>query len=251
MALTIGQKSERVLRFLRGLPLPRVASALAAHGFTQADWDEGWRLLQAATGEWLLREPLARPEDPTVIDELDAWENRWFPVAEATLRRRLPAVADRVFLNLTQTSGVEVTVSVSTFVERVRQLAKDGDSAGQEARTILNGRGLTDGVLAQAEALLKRFGLVQFSPPAPAAPGADPARRQAAEDALWGWYREWGTIARNSVQDGNLLRALGFLTPTGGKDDDGGDETEIDGGTGTSPIAGDGVTRSKPLTAAP
>ena len=113
MALTIGQKSERVLRFLRGLSHPRVASALAAHGFSQADWDEGWQLLQTASGRWLLREQPTRAPDPTVIEELDAWENRWFPVAEATLRRRKPEVADKIFLNLAQTSGIEVAVSVA------------------------------------------------------------------------------------------------------------------------------------------
>jgi hypothetical protein len=41
MPLTIGQKREPVLRFFRGPSTPRVATTLAAHGFSQADGDEG------------------------------------------------------------------------------------------------------------------------------------------------------------------------------------------------------------------
>ena len=214
MPLTIGQKSERVLRFLRGLSQPRVADALAAHGFTQADWNEGWQLLQSATGRWLLREQPAKAPDPTVIEELDAWENRWFPVAEATLRRRKPEIADKVFLNLAQTSGIEVAVSVSTFVQRLRLLEKDV-SGGPEALALLKTRGLTEDVLKHAELLLKRFGNVTFSPPKASDPAAAQAMREKAEDELWAWYMEWSTIARNAIHNGNLLRTLGFLSSPG------------------------------------
>jgi hypothetical protein len=220
MPLTIGQKSERVLRFLRGLSQPRVATTLAAHGFSQADWDEGWQLLQAATGRWLLREQAGKMADPTVIEELDTWENRWFPVAEATLRRRKPEVADKVFLNLTQTSGVEVAVSVSTFVQRLRQLEKDGGAAGPEALAILKTRGLTDDVLKEAELLLKKFGNVSFAPPTTLDPEEEQALRLKAEDELWAWYLEWSTIARNTITNGNLLRQLGFLSGPSGKEPD-------------------------------
>ena len=219
MPLTIGQKSDRVLRFLRGLSRPRVADVLAAHGFSQADWDEGWQLLQAATGRWLLREQPVKAADPTIVDELDAWENRWFPVAEATLRRRQPEIAEKVFLNLAQTSGVAVTVSVSTFVQRLRQLEKEG-TGGQEALTILRTRGLTDDVLKEAEALMKKFGSVKFSPPTALDPEVELVERQKAEDALWAWYIEWSTIARNAIHNGNVLRALGFLSAPGAKPDD-------------------------------
>ena len=50
MSLTVRQKSERVLQFLRGVNKARVASALAAHGFTQEELDEGWSLLRGGTG---------------------------------------------------------------------------------------------------------------------------------------------------------------------------------------------------------
>jgi antitoxin component HigA of HigAB toxin-antitoxin module len=214
MGLTAGQKSDRVVRFMRGLLRPGVAHALAAYGFTQADWDEGWRLLQTSVGEWMARPQPMKRADPTIVQQLDAWENHWFPIAQATLRRRKPAVADQLFLNLAQTSGVGVIITVSTFVRRVRQLETDGPD-GQEALALLRARGLTDDVLADAEALLKRFGDLKLNAVVIPEPEAAVARREQAEKALWSWYREWSTIARNAVTDGNLLRGLGFGT-TGG-----------------------------------
>ena len=34
---------------------------------------------------------------------------------------------------------------------------------------------------------------------------------QAAEHALWTWYREWSGIARARITDRRLLRSMGFL----------------------------------------
>jgi hypothetical protein len=222
MGFSAGQKSERVLRFLRGLSRPRVSAALAAaHGFSQAHWDEGWELLRAATGRRLTRAlPVADSGAAAIVDELDAWENRWFPLAQATLRRHHPAVAHKVFLNLSQTSGIQVVITVSTFVERIRALAA-GDADSQAALALLKGRGLTDSVLAQAEGMLKELRTVQpTTQPIDIEEAAHAAHRRHAQEALWAWYREWSTIARNVIRDGNMLRMLGFLTPNGRGDDD-------------------------------
>ena len=42
---TSDQKVHRVLQLLIGLRHPQVATPLAAHGFDQAAYAEGWRLL--------------------------------------------------------------------------------------------------------------------------------------------------------------------------------------------------------------
>jgi hypothetical protein len=221
MGFTIGQKTCRMVRFLRGLAQPGVVDALKAYGFTGADRDEGWRLLRSSTGEWMTRSrpTPTRAADPTIIQQLDAWENRWFPIARVTLRRRKPAVADRVFLNLSQTSGIGVILTVGAFIRRVRQLETDGPD-GQEALAILRSRGLTDDVLARAETLLKSLCDVEQDAAMVRDPQADAARRKQAEDGMWSWYREWSTIARKAVDDGNSLRALGLgtagATPAGG-----------------------------------
>jgi hypothetical protein len=191
-----------------------VANALSAYGFSQADWDEGWRLMQAASGKWLVKQT-PKVADPSAVEELDAWENRWFPVAQATLRRRHPELHDTLFLNLSQTSGVEVAISVSTFLRRLGQLAEQG-SEGEAALKILAERGLTEAVMGEGGALLRKFGTVGFSEPDPKAPELERAEREQAEQTLWAWYLEWSTIARNVIHNRNLLRTLGFMrTPSG------------------------------------
>jgi len=184
-------------------------------GFTQADMDEGWRLFQAATGTKLAK-PRYQPPDPTVLARLDEWENRWYPIVQATLERHLPDVAERVFLNLAQASGVEVTVSVSALVGRLRQLERDDTERSREARALLAKRGLSEAVLAEPEALLSRF---QTLPePAPEEPAEED--RSAAEDAMWAWYLEWSTVARQAITERSLLRSLGFLRSNGGRDEE-------------------------------
>ena len=226
MALTIGQKSDRVLQFLRGVSQPRVANALAVFGFTQADWDEGWQLLRQATGKWLVRERPKRP-DPNVVEQLDAWENRWFPITQTTLQHRYPELAEQVFLNLSQTSGLEVAISVSTFVERIRGLAKRGGEH-KAAREILAQRGLDEREIQRAEGLLEKFGTVRFDDPNTVNLEQELAAREEAEAQLWNWYLEWSTIARNVIHNRNLLRAMGFLRTTSSSEDEELDEAAVD-----------------------
>ncbi len=211
MALTIGQKSVRVLKLLRGISRPRVFGALAPHGFQVADLEEGWSLLRRASETRLDVVPV--PSAPAgVYEELDAFENKWFPICKAALDRSYPKVSERVFLNLRQTSGLEVSVSVSTFVRRVRDLEQGGSGDDSAARDLLARRGLSEAVLGAAEGLLKSL---EVEPRAPAVPSPNPQDVLAAEEAMWAWYLEWSIIARQAVHDRRLLRSLGFLTATG------------------------------------
>src|SRR4051812_38576713 len=116
MSVSLGDKAQRSLRLLLGLRNPRVTASLARYGFTEADMNEGWTLLQALGRGKLSVTPIPSTNGET-IQLLDEWENRWFPIASASLSRRFPAVHARVFLNLSQTEGPEVAVSVRTFVE--------------------------------------------------------------------------------------------------------------------------------------
>lgn len=211
MAMTIGQKAERVLRFIMGVRHPRVARLLAAHGLTDETLEEGWRLLQGLTEN---RVPSRRGQparSPELVEALDAWENRWLPIAQATLARHEPAVAEWMFENLSQQHGPEVALSVHLFTTRVRQLEQGVDQLGEaagRARALLVERGLSEDELAHAERLLERLGDIAAAPPPP--PGPTPEEQKAAEDAMWAWYLEWSAIARAVIRDGNLLRALGF-----------------------------------------
>jgi hypothetical protein len=115
-----------------------------------------------------------------------------------------------LFLNLAQTEGAEVIVSVGTLIDRLQRLASEPSlgSAGAQARDLLMQRGVTSGTLEVAQDLLRQLG---SSAPAHAAPAVDANAAAKAEEAMWHWYLEWGEIARVAVKDRRLLRELGFL----------------------------------------
>ena len=168
MKLSLGEKTFRVVRFLLGVRNPRVAQALAGYGFKQTDRDEGWSLIYAL-GQGRLAVLPPGPRDMEALLKLDAWENQWFPIAQAALDRRFPAVAARFFLNLSQTEGPEVAISVRTFVDRFDELAAMPDKYGAEAPTaveLLRERGVTAAVIEEARKLLTT--LTQVAEPAEA-----------------------------------------------------------------------------------
>lgn len=191
-----------------GLRNPRSLALLASRGFGQSDLDEGWKLLRNLA-KVSFDAPPPKKADPKLIVELDEWENTWFPVADATLSRRFPAVHADVFRNLSQTEGPAVVVSVGTFVERLTGL-RDGAGERQQAAELLAARGLDEGTLAKASALLVKLG----KPETHESPPDLEAQREgaaAAEEELWSWYREWSQLARGVITDRRLLRELGFL----------------------------------------
>ena len=81
-AITIGMNVRWGLTFLTGLTHPRIASALAPHGFTQVQLAEGWQLHTRVTGARLGRLPAASIGEGDMA-ALDEWENKCFPIAEA------------------------------------------------------------------------------------------------------------------------------------------------------------------------
>jgi hypothetical protein len=170
---------------------------------------EGWKRLQALTeGRLLQREPAK--QDPALLRQLDEWENRWFPVASASIKTRFPDVHAQLFLNLSQTDGPAVVISVGTFVQRLEKLPTDPGlgARGAEARELLSARGLNAATVETAKRLLDALGTTAPAEPIPA---IDPAQQAAAEEAMWRWYLEWGEIARVAITDRKLLRELGFL----------------------------------------
>jgi hypothetical protein len=209
MGMSTGEKAERVLRFIMGVRHPEGAEVLAAHGLTDAALDEGWRLLRALAEN---RAPTHRGQparSPELVAALDEWENRWLPIAEASLARHEPDVGQWLFENLSRQSGPKVILSVHLFTTRVRQLERGVHTLGDAATRARALLALTENELAFAEGQLARFGNIATKPMSP--PDA-PTRedQQAAEDAMWAWYLEWSAVARATIRDGNLLRVLGF-----------------------------------------
>jgi hypothetical protein len=213
--MSVGQKAERVLKLLLGMENRRVATALAASGFTAADADEGWTLLRSLN-RGKRGYAGAGPVNAAVWQDLDEWENRWFPVASATLQRRFPAVHAKMFLNLSQIEGPNVILSVTTFLERIAALTdpKAGyGPEGEQAKKLLEARGLTDATLGEARVLLE--GLGKLKPATEPLPSIEDEKAEIAkaEEALWAWYLEWSEVTRAVIKDRRMLRELGFLYP--------------------------------------
>src|SRR5690606_12655073 len=207
--LTTLQKSERMLRFLFGMRIPRVAQALAPYGFGRKTMEEGWAHL---------REVVFGGEEPSeegkpnlrVLSDLDAFENTWFPIARRSLARRHPEIAKHLFDQLSQTRGPGVAISVQVFLDRLESMErrrKPFGAAGPAARRLLAERGLTAERAAKARALLSRLREIEA---ARSMTRVSVGREELAAEAMWAWYLEWGAIARVAIKNRTLLRALGF-----------------------------------------
>lgn len=205
--LRTGEKVHRVTRFMLGLRNRRVAEAMALRGFGQQDFDEGWQLLREVIGTRFSWSAPAASTEPSTIEALDQWENTWFPVADATLKFRSPEVHQALFLNLSQTEGPEVAISVGLFLKRLGALAK-GSTNEQAAYTLLQKRGLTDAVIASAKNMIETLGTLQ--PPAPVNLEAQRLAAEKAETAMWNWYLEWSTLAQSIITEPALLKLMGY-----------------------------------------
>jgi hypothetical protein len=221
MPISLGTKATRVLKLLIGFRHPRVAAALAPYGFTEATIQEGWNLLQAVGTRRYAG--VTSSADTQVIAQLDLWENKWFPIASASLLRHTPAAHSRLFNNLAQTEGPEVAVTVRTLIERYDAMRKGEEPFGPEgpkAADILAQRGMVPAI-QEARELLTKLGKIAESE-AGMSTEDHKAELAKAEEDLWGFYLEWSQIVRAAITARPLLRTLGFLNSRGAvvEDDD-------------------------------
>lgn len=230
--MSIGQKAVRVLQFLMGLRNAQVAAALSVHGFKNEDLAEGWSKMAALTAG-RLEIPPPRTADESALSALDKWENKWFPIASASLRSRFPEVHAAVFLNLPQTQGPELIISVSIFLSRLEDLKSS--ETGKQALLLLEKRGMVEAVLDEAKALLKKLETMETRRPAP--PAVSPAEEARREAELWNWYLEWSEIARTVISDRRQLRALGFFANSRrGKETIANDDSDVDDTLAIAPV---------------
>ncbi|MBI4951769.1 MAG: hypothetical protein HY908_07020 [Myxococcales bacterium] len=239
--LNVTAKAERMLKFLLGLRSQRAFDLMRTRGMTPEDLAEGWALL-LALGKVRLSTVAVEPADSSTVLALDAFENLWFPIVQATLARRYPGVGDKLFLNLTQTEGAAVVMSVGTFIERLDAVAAGSDGYGEEgkaARVVLAKRGLTDEIVDAARNLLATLRTPEAAPPPPS-PEQVREETDKAESEMWGWYLEWSAIARSTVKSRRLLRELGFLASSGGgASEDEEPDVEHGGAPGPAPAPGE------------
>lgn len=212
MALSLNEKLSKMLAFLVALRDPRIFAVMAKRGMTQEILDEGWTFFSTAAGAKLRYQPATAAtqtsgEETKLLADLDGWENEWFPVIEAVLRRHFPALYERVFLNLSQTEGKAVIVSVSTMLERLRDL--EGSADGKKALALLEARQFNAEARKPAEEILAKLRAVGEA----VVPEVDALSKEEQEKALveaWGWYREWSTIARTLITRGDVLIRMGL-----------------------------------------
>ena len=214
--LTPGQRAARVLEFLMGLNNPNVASALASRGFTEADRLEGYARLKALTDNRLNTRPTP-PADASALVALDAWENQWFPIISASLRFRYPKQHADLVLNLAQTTGPELVITIDLLLRRNEALLASTDPDAKAIGALLATRGVDATELARGRDLVTRATSVRPEAPGPT---VDPAEFAARQEHLWQWYLEWSEIARAAITDRRLQRELGFLQVTRRDDED-------------------------------
>jgi hypothetical protein len=123
MARRLGShgKPQRVLEFLQGLSYPEIAARMQQCGFREEDRRRAWELLAAYCNQRYVAH-LPRANTGQLVREADAFENRYFPIAQATLEANFPAIAALVLRNLRRTNDRRVLVELAVFLERIRQL---------------------------------------------------------------------------------------------------------------------------------
>ena len=128
MALSTNQKSNRVFRLLRGMSSAPALAILAPRGCTPEVLAEGWDLLRKANNIRLVKTRELGLQPAT--DDLSALQASWFPVADATLEARFPAVLEQ----LDRLARAEFFYDLSGFCGlrsgRVRRLARGLSGGG-------------------------------------------------------------------------------------------------------------------------
>jgi hypothetical protein len=135
---TLDSTPNRSLLLLRAIGTSKpIAARMRAYGFTQADAQEGWELLRAASG--LDADLNGATDDSTAaraaIAELDASDEILFRVLNASLRRRVPAFAMKVLAGLGAGHGAAVVLAVSELLRSLGCCVRKA-GRGRQARPV-------------------------------------------------------------------------------------------------------------------
>lgn len=203
----------RALTFLRavGLSLP-LRAIFAAHGYTTAEHQLGWKLLHAVSGYDATFPPVN--EDAKVrgaVAELGIWNEPGFRRVHAALGRLHPEQDTFVFKGLTVATGAGAVLAVAAFLDRLDQLegcvereaTRETDHA---ALATLAARGITP------EERLRLRSLVRIAQSFAAARDSSPRDERVTSDlvALRAWYLDWSQTARAVIKRRDHLIRLGL-----------------------------------------
>ncbi len=213
---TLDATPGRALLLLRAIGTSKpIAARMKAYGFTQADAQEGWDLLRAASG---FDVDLSDGSDNNTgaraaIAELDAADETLFRVLNASLRRRVPAFAAKVLDGLGAGQGAAVVLAVSELLDRLDAAFAKPDADANLAQTILEQRGYGADERARLRALTEQAQAVpDVDPSSPST--RDEAEKELVEklQALRLWYEEWSEIAHAALGRRDYLLRAGLAT---------------------------------------
>lgn len=205
MKAKMKQQTIKVGILLLGMRQRVVLQYLQAHGFTDADLDEGWRLFN--TVGRLRRGNKGRMIDKERLTALDRFENYWFPIVRLVLERHYPDFVEALFAGLVRSSGKAASWNVGFFLDRLQAL-ENGDAPfnedGPAARELLSKRGLSSEVITSVTESLVALRTMESAEEVE----ISEEERAAAEAAMLEWYKEWSGIALRVIPNRNILRSL-------------------------------------------
>lgn len=214
--------------------IPAHASQARLHGYDEEEHKEGKRLVEVASGRsrslnhWMAEQTISmQPSEYTaeqmrLLQDVDAFENMWFPRVRAMIQRCIPAARVEAFLavffkDLTQQPlGRSVLDSTSLLISRFEELAKSAEPGAKEVHALGVKRGLTPKKIAHVRGLITAAQAAMPEPAkAPLVPVAEliKAREEQIEavEALRLWYNDWATTFRGIFPTRVLVR-LGLTT---------------------------------------
>lgn len=213
---TLDTTPERAIKLLRGIgTIPMIRAALAARGYTQAEHDRGWSLLQAASGYSHATDFGLDVDSATrdAIAQVDAWEEDGLRTVRAALTYRHPQQANVLLAGLSPTHGAGAVVTVATLLDRLDALAASAAPEDAAAAAMLASRGLDDAERRRVRALVdiaKRGAAPAAPDPRVQAEEASAAAHQAALVGLRAWYEEWSEMAKIAIKRRDRLIRLGL-----------------------------------------
>ncbi|XYH95155.1 hypothetical protein ACMHYB_46325 [Sorangium sp. So ce1128] len=207
---------ERSLKLLVNIQTAPFSARARREGYTADEHREGWRLLRLASGE---AKPLEHLFDEVanggvvegaerlrLLQDVDAFENTWFPRTRVVIRRVVPrarreAFEAAFFKNLEQQPlGPAVIVSVRTFLSRLDGLSQSNDADAKEVRKTLVKRGLTEEKLKDVRDMLGKLEVGGGPLPQRKVSVAELAKAHKAQreglDDLRDWFNDWATTFR-------------------------------------------------------
>jgi hypothetical protein len=258
---------DRAVRFLVSVQSPGYVRRVRREGYTAAEHRRGWTLWQTAAGadrpldHWFAENeaesPVGGGEQLRLLQEIDAFENTWFPRTRAIIRRMVPRdtrddFAAAFFTNLEQQPlGPGVVGSVSTFLTRVDELAKSANPHAAKVRATLNERGLTVAKSKAVRELLAQASHLVAEVPSPKSDAAAIQKAQAAQAEgladLRDWFNDWATAFRSVFNASEQIRlGLTLVKRPGAPSDPAADDAAEEDPGLAAPAAPSAENKAKP-----